>query len=92
MVVVYRKMQNGVEFMKIMDGMHALSVLTGTKNPFIGKDSTLKSCRILYTNNSMIIHSYKDNHVSMPSSEEEFKTALIAVQKVLSQFYAVQEK
>ena len=83
MIVVYRKMQNGKEFMKIMDGTHALSVLTG------GPNKSIKSCRVLYTSNQLVIRDYQDDHVSMPSSELEFLKACKEVQGTIKQFFNV---
>lgn len=81
MAVIYRKMQNGREFMKIIDSRHAMSVMIG------GPVRTISGAKILWTDNKMIIHDYMDDHVSMPSSEKEFSDAYKLTCKKLKDFF-----
>lgn len=84
MITVYRKMHNGKEFMKIMDGVHAISVSNGA----IGKNV---HNRIQYTNNKMIISDYLNNNdVSGPSDKTEFNKHFKAAILVFYQFFDVE--
>lgn len=86
MKVVYRKMQNGKEFMKIMEGnMYALSVIVA------GLTNQIAFGRIHFTENKIVIADYLDDHVSMPSTEAEFETAYKEVAKKFKQFFEVKQ-
>jgi hypothetical protein len=73
-------MQNGKEFMKVMDGTHALSVLIS--------DSFVRQ---MYTKNKIFIADYLSDEVAMPSSEKEFEAAARKAKQVTQQFYHVKK-
>lgn len=78
-------MQSEREFMKIMDNRYAISVLIHP--PMQVANST----RIIHTKNKIMLLTYQDDHVSMPSSEAEFEAAYKQVQKYLKQFFDVKQ-
>ena len=64
MEIKYRKMNNGMEFMKIINGERAVAVFTSKFGS-----------RIQATFNHVMVDSYNDEHVSGESNEDEFNAA-----------------
>lgn len=85
MIVDYRKMRNGKEFMKVLDKSKAISVL------FSGPIQTILSGRIIVTTNQTIVRDYFNAEVSEPSSEKEFEKHYNVVKEKLDQFIDVKK-
>ncbi len=65
---IYRKFQNGREFLKITSPDKMISVL------LLGID---RGCRIQTSNNKLMIHDAFDPRVSMESNVKEFEKAYL---------------
>lgn len=79
--IIYRKMQNGKEFMIIKqeEKKVALSIMLSDR-------PGIEHTRVLLTHNPMIIQEYLDDHVSMPSSRQVFVAVFNTAMDNLMQF------